>query len=571
MPHEARRLIESFSTVAREILRLAHADLRRADFLHKVSTEILNFSQCDVLDIFLLESERYHRSTTSVRGPSDNEYETISAANAVLSRDSPVSSENSHQYLALCCSVLADRVECADTDFCTGNSFWITQVHRPLTLFEKDGQESRPFTFASTEVYPSVALLPFDLEGSNRGLLVLRHSSEHAFSHDKIDLLRGVANLLGMPIIHRRTQIALRERIKELTCLYGIARLAGAAGTPLPEILAAAADLLPRAWLYPESTSARIVLDDQEFLSCNYRGGHDKLSSNIIVDGNARGIVEVAYADTKPTLVEGPFLQEERHLIDVVAKELELIIDKYGSEKQRRELQEQLRHADRLATLGQLSAGVAHELNEPLGGILGFAQLAQKIPGVPQQVQEDLGKIVAASLHAREVIKKLMLFARQEEPGKGWVDLNMLVANGLYFLESRCAKAGVDLVRHLEADLPEIAADAGQVYQVIVNLAVNAIQAMPHGGQLSIRTTLRGAAVELEIQDTGTGMSEELQRQIFLPFFTTKDVGEGTGLGLSVVQGIVSSHGGAIKVASTKGVGTVFTVQLPATEHTGDA
>ena len=564
MPREARKLIESYGGVAREILRLAHENLRRVDFLHEVSNVILNFSQAQAIDIFLLEDERYHRCSTNSQQPLENEYVSVSLSDTVLSQVSEVKSTDPIEYPAFCCSVLAGRIECKSSDSSLGDCFWTEKTDRSLSVLEISQQEKRPLSFVPAGLHPSIALLPFQLEHRNRGLLVLKHPAEQFFSHDKVELLQGVANLLGMPLIHRRTQLALRERIKELTCLYGIAKLAGNADVPLPDVLGSAVDLLPPGWLYPESTSARVVIDDQEFLSRDYRGGCDKLRSDIVVDTRVRGFVEVAYADKKPDLVEGPFLQEERHLIDVVAKELSLIIDQHGAEAERKELQEQLRHADRLATIGQLSAGIAHELNEPLGGILGFAQLAQKASNVPKQVQEDLSKIVAAALHAREVIKKLMLFARQSDPGKGWVDLNMLVSDGLYFLESRCEKAGVELVRHIQDNLPEIAADPGQIYQVLINLSVNAIQAMPKGGRLTISTALRDSTIELEVQDTGVGMTEELQRQIFLPFFTTKDVGEGTGLGLSVVQGIVTAHGGTISAESTKGAGTIFTVRLPA-------
>lgn len=563
MPHEARKLIESFGGVAREILRLAHEDLRRADFLHNVSTAILNFARCEAADIFLLEEGRYQRCATSARQPHDYELETIPPSETILTQTAEVASGEQKEYVAFCCSLLAGRIDCEATDSRLGRCFWTQRVNQPLPAVELSPRDQRSFDFVPISPYPSMALLPFELESNNCGLLVLKHTAERFFSHDNVALLQGVANLLGMPIIHRSTQLALRERIKELTCLYGIAKLAGTTDLPLPEILASVVDLLPPAWLYPEVASGRIVLDEQEYLSRDYRGGCDKLRANIVVDSSVRGFVEVAYADKRPDLVEGPFLREERHLIDVVARELSLIVDQHSAEQQREHLQEQLRHADRLATIGQLSAGVAHELNEPLGGILGFAQLAQKTPDLPAQVQRDLNRIVSASLHAREVIKKLLLFARQSDRGKDWVDLNMLVADGLYFLESRCAKAGVELVRDIQAELPEIAGDPGQIYQVLINLAVNAIQAMPDGGRLTISTALRSSMVELEVQDTGAGMSEELQRQIFLPFFTTKDVGEGTGLGLSVVEGIVAAHGGTISVESTKGVGTTFTVRLP--------
>jgi len=226
-------------------------------------------------------------------------------------------------------------------------------------------------------------------------------------------------------------------------------------------------------------------------------------------------------------------------------------------------LQDQLRQADRLATIGQLVAGVAHELNEPLGNILGFAQLAKKDPKLPERSVEDMEKIVKASLYAREVIHKLLLFARQSPPQKTQVNLNQTIEEGLYFLESRCAKAGIELVRELAPHLPEVSADPLQLQQILVNLVVNAVQAMPDGGKLTIKTLGSRDHVWLIIKDTGIGMTEEVKNKLFTPFFTTKDGDQGTGLGLAVVHGIVASHGGSIRVESEAGKGARFEIQLP--------
>jgi signal transduction histidine kinase len=262
-------------------------------------------------------------------------------------------------------------------------------------------------------------------------------------------------------------------------------------------------------------------------------------------------------------LDEGPFLAEERSLIDSVAREVAIFCQRTRADEERALLQDQLRHADRLATIGQLAAGVAHELNEPLANILGFAQLAKKTPDLSLQVEKDLKSIESASLHAREIIRKLMTFARQLPPKKTPVNLNDLLNEGLYFFEARCAKAGIELIRRQTEDLPQITVDAGQMNQVLVNLVVNAIQAMPEGGTLTVETRAADDRIYLSVEDTGPGMNDEVRSQIFLPFFTTKDVQEGTGLGLAVVHGIVTSHGGEITVDTEEGKGTKFHIHLP--------
>jgi len=368
-------------------------------------------------------------------------------------------------------------------------------------------------------------------------------------------------------MIDRNTQIALQERLKELICLYGIAKIAAKPDVSLDEVLYEIVKLLPSAWQYPEITAARIILDNHIYVTPNFQQGHHEQTADIIMDRKKQGVVQIVYLDEKPTLDEGPFLKEERHLLNTIATELGIIVDRKKTEEDKTKLQEQLRHADRLTTIGQLAAGIAHELNEPLGNILGFAQLAKKNTGLPAQIKQDIEKILKASLHAREIIKKLLLFSRQMPPRKIKCNLNQIIEQGLHFLESRCTKNGIELKRSLASELPEITADPAQLTQVIVNIVVNATQAMPNGGRLMIKTVAHDDHVVLIIEDTGIGMSEEIMKQLFTPFFTTKEKNHGTGLGLPVVHGIITSHGGSIKVHSEVDKGTRFEIELPVTQQ----
>jgi len=334
-------------------------------------------------------------------------------------------------------------------------------------------------------------------------------------------------------------------------------------GAALDDVIQGIVDLLPPAWLYPEIARARIVLNGESYASPGFRATPYRQIADVSVDEQVVGFVEVVYLEKRLTLDEGPFLAEERSLIDSVAREVARYYDRSKAEQESNSLREQLRHADRLATIGQLAAGVAHELNEPLGNVLGFAQLAKKAEGLPSQAERDLCKIESASLQAREIIKKLMAFARQLPPKTVQADLNDLVREGLFFFEARCAKAGIQVARRLTANLPRITVDAGQLNQVLVNLVVNAIQAMPDGGVLTVETWVDHQGVHLGVQDTGMGIRDDVRDRIFLPFFTTKDINEGTGLGLAVVHGIVASHGGMITVESPEGKGARFVIRLP--------
>lgn len=363
--------------------------------------------------------------------------------------------------------------------------------------------------------------------------------------------------------MEEKTQTELRERIKELSCLYNIAHLATQTNLGMDEMLLRVVEGLPPAWLYPEAACAKIVLDGHIYPSRNYRSGNHRQRVPVVIGGKRRGYIEVSYFDERPDQDEGPFLNEERHLLEAVAKEVAIIIMHKEDEQDKARMQEQLRHADRLATVGQLAAGVAHELNEPLGHILGFAQLAHKCPGLPGQAQADIGKVLSTSLYAREIVRKLLMFSRQIPPQKCRVNVNHVIDEVLGFLDSQCTSNGIIVSFQRLSGLPEINADPSQLKQVFVNLIVNAVQAMPGGGQLRISTRRDNGKVRIIIDDTGTGMNRDVLRSIFTPFFTTKPVGLGTGLGLPVAHGIISSHQGTIKIESQVGKGTTCTVELP--------
>ncbi len=428
---------------------------------------------------------------------------------------------------------------------------------------EEAGRRKARASLPSEEGRRSTLRLALSLGEAAAGELRISRASDEPFTPAEIALLRGIPETLSLALAHQRAQWALRERVKELTCLYGIARIVEEPGLALDEVLQRIVGLLPSAWQYPDVTAASITFDGSRQSNPGFRSDAQRQFAAIVVRGEARGVVEVVYLEEKPNIHEGPFLSEEQSLIDEVARQVGLWVERREGDEEKARLQRQLRHADRLATIGQLAAGVAHELNEPLGGILGFAQLARKGPGVPAQTDADLEKIVNASLHAREIVRKLLIFARQMPAAKTKADLNRVVTEGLYLVEARCATGGIRLERDLDPALAGIVADPGQLQQVLMNLAVNGIQAMAGGGRLTIRTRNRPGGVILSVEDTGTGMDEETLREIFNPFFTMKEVGQGTGLGLSVVHGIVTSHGGTIRVESEPGRGSRFDVDLP--------
>ena len=175
------------------------------------------------------------------------------------------------------------------------------------------------------------------------------------------------------------------------------------------------------------------------------------LSENLVVHEIQRGNIEVIYSPLRKDQRKSTpsFLDEERALLKTIAHHLSLAIEKKEAIDHKAEMENQLRHSDRLAKIGQLTAGVAHELNEPLGNILGFAQLSAKANNLSDQVYSDLDNIIKSALHAREIIKKLMFFSRQTPPRETQVNLNRLIEDGIYLFESRCAKNGITVAKNL--------------------------------------------------------------------------------------------------------------------------
>jgi len=357
----------------------------------------------------------------------------------------------------------------------------------------------------------------------------------------------------------------LIERNKELSCLYEIAKIVAHTETTVAEVLQAIVDVVPSAFQFPNQVCARIVVDNKVFMTEGFSKSSYVIRDTLQMPTPSHGVIEVFYHrqnEVELELADG-FFPEERKLLQAIAHQVSLMINIKLSNEKRAQLENQLQHSDRLAKVGQLTAGVAHELNEPLVSILGFAQLATKKIDAPVQVTRYLDKIIQSTLHAREIIKKMMLFSSPMPNQKTKTDLNQVLAEGMAFIEPRFSKASIKFTSVFDPELPPILADASQITQVLINLVINAIHAMDGKGTLTLRTTSADRLVQMVVQDTGIGMDQQTMEQIFLPFFTTKDLDHGTGLGLSVVHGIISAHEGTIDVESTVGQGTIFTITFP--------
>ena len=237
--------------------------------------------------------------------------------------------------------------------------------------------------------------------------------------------------------------------------------------------------------------------------------------------------------------------------------------------------QADLIQAEKLTSLGQMAAAIAHEINNPLAGVLVYAKLlSRKLGGDAfsrEEAQGYLSKMEEEIIHSSRIIRNLLDFSRQSKPMLRLVDINNVLEQALSLVGHQAELQNIRVIKELRPSLPKVMADFDQLLQVFTNLTLNAIQAMPEGGELTLRTTLatdgqpaedKKGWIKIDIQDTGCGIPKENLARLFTPFFTTKEKGKGVGLGLAVAHGIIGRHQGRIEVQSEVGKGTTFSVYL---------
>jgi two-component system, NtrC family, sensor kinase len=218
---------------------------------------------------------------------------------------------------------------------------------------------------------------------------------------------------------------------------------------------------------------------------------------------------------------------------------------------------------EKLASVGLLAAGIAHELNNPLTGVLTFSTLLRKQAAEGSRDAEDLDLVIRETRRCATIIRRLLDFAREKKPEKKFADLNRVIEETVRIVERPSHVRDIEIRLELDPQLPEVWMDSDLIKQVVMNMLVNAQHALDSGGHVSVRTSRKGEGVEIAIVDDGCGIAPADLPRIFDPFFTTKGVGKGTGLGLSVSHGIVEAHGGTIEVRSELGRGSTFRVHLP--------
>ncbi|MCP4128565.1 MAG: PAS domain S-box protein [Gammaproteobacteria bacterium] len=366
------------------------------------------------------------------------------------------------------------------------------------------------------------------------------------------------------------------ERIKELRCMYALAESIRTRDK-LEQVFEDTVALIPPGWQYPEKTCARVCFDDSEFVSKKFEETEWKQSADIVVDGVPRGTVDIFCLEELPESDEGPFLKEERELINGIANNLSEAVAHVQSVKDRGISERQLRHAQKMEGIGQMAGGIAHDFNNILSIIVGNLGFLKHQATGDEQTLELVNSANRAAMRAADLTKQLLRFSRKQVQETHPININQVI-QGMESLITRAITPAVE-VEHLFTDdlwLTEI--NSGDFEDALLNLIINARDAMPGGGQLTLETcncTLDsaycaknpgsnpGEYVQLSVSDNGDGIAPELQERIFEPFFTTKEEGRGTGLGLAMVFGFTKCFGGYVEVCSEQKIGTTFRLYLP--------
>ena len=279
-------------------------------------------------------------------------------------------------------------------------------------------------------------------------------------------------------------------------------------------------------------------------------------------------------------LLKGPFMVTVTHLLDqdrepvgsvLVARDL---TPQTRLEAEREELRKRLGQSEKLAALGQFVAGIAHELNNPLQGVLGHLELLRTTGAFPKQLRREVWTIYREADRAAKIVRNLLVFAGSRRLARRSVSVNVVIQKVLSLRAAACRAQDIEVVRHYDDKLPRVQSDPLLLHQVFLNMVINAEHAIASTGapgRIEIRTAVAksGDRIIASVRDTGTGIPETTLSHIFEPFYTTKEVGQGTGLGLAIAYGIVQDHGGQIIAANHPEGGAVFTVELPAVPPSG--
>lgn len=383
--------------------------------------------------------------------------------------------------------------------------------------------------------------------------------------------LKKLSNFIFFMLDSLFSQFIQTQKAKKVICLFKLKALALAPNVTVESYLHSIVGVIASTWTFNQYAQARIVYQNHEVTTKRFSSSILSMQTDLYKDQNPVGFLEIVYPESILNQAEYPFLQVEKQLIIDIATELSIILSEYLNGRDNSQFLKQLRHTDRLATLGQLVSGISNQLNEPLNDILGFSELLSINDSLDAEAKVDLKKIINASLSVRDTVKKLMHFSGEVASKLEKVDINDSIKTALSLLRARSNRKDIEIKLHLHSSIPYILIDSSQFHQILVNILLNSEQAIKHDkGVIEITTETHENSVIMTISDNGEGIPAELKSKIFIPLFSTKHENIGTGIGLSVAKNLIEANGGVISFQSSVKVGTIFTLVFPIHKEVAD-
>ncbi len=356
------------------------------------------------------------------------------------------------------------------------------------------------------------------------------------------------------------TEEDLRDKIKELTCLYDISKTISKSDSINTETLLDIIQSVKNAWRYNIDNVVELRTRDHYLFTSEKTESTVCQSSPILVDKTIYGNIEVHYPSKKYNLDD--FNDDEQQFLDTIAIEIGNYIEKYKVLERKAALRRTLERMERLSLLGEMTAGIAHELNTPLGNILGFAELIKE-QNLNPEIDADISIVINSVIYSREIVKKLMFFSCEMPQKLEMQALKPIIIFALNFLKSNFQKKSIKYELTFKDDNIVARIDSVQITQVLFNLLINAIYASPEKSTIKIIVDNNESNLYIKIEDNGTGIPDSIKEKIFEPFFSTKPFNYGSGLGLSVVQGIIKNHNGEITFQNNFPNGSIFSIRIP--------
>ena len=567
---EHKRLQEAQDATI-ELLRICNEATDRVVLIHELTRIFQQITGCEAIGVRLRQGDDFPYFET--RGFDDD---FVQAENSLCARDRHgelIRDYCGHPAMdCMCGNIICERFDPSRPFFTERGSFWSSCTTELLASTTDADRQARTRNRCNGEGYESVALIPLRSQGETFGLIQFNDRQKGRFTPEKITLLEDLVSYVAIALAKLRSDeelISASQRLRLATSSghlgiwdWDILKDVLVWDERMFEIYGVDRETLPccyEVWeksLHPDDQALALDLTRK---ALNGEGGYDLEFRIILSSGEIKHIKANAVVNR----------DADGRAIRMIGMNQDIT--------ERRQLEEQLFHSQKMEAIGQLAGGIAHDFNNILSAIIGYGSLMVMKMGQDDPHRQYADQILAAADRAADLTRSLLAFSRKQLINPQPVDLNQIVRRTDRFLH-RIIGEDIDLKIPLSKEVLTVNADSGQIEQVLMNLAANSRDAMPSGGTLSIMTEVAdldadfirthgyggpGRYARLSISDSGAGMDETTRKRLFEPFFTTKEVGKGTGLGLSIVYGIIKQHNGYINVYSEPGEGTTFNIYLP--------